>query len=97
MSFIRIRSFLPDAFRRIDARGRVRDTHNLKYIESVLTLFFPRDEYTLGYKNGMLIIYSSSASLKQKITMSKKQILEKISAQNGSISVSDIVFKGPRT
>ncbi|MBI2052891.1 MAG: hypothetical protein HYT34_01450 [Candidatus Ryanbacteria bacterium] len=95
MSFVRIREFLPTAFSRIDARGVLRDKREADEIERIAKRFLPHTDFT--YRRGIIIVFSSSAALKQKIFLSKKSIMEKIHKELPRVPLKDIIFKGPRS
>lgn len=98
MTFVRIQSLLIDAFDRIDHRKNIHDQQGEKTVKAILAKYIPiqdgRDVFE--YKKGIITIYSPSQVLKQKIQLSKQNIIQQLKKEVSFFSITDIVFKGPK-
>ncbi|MDA1334824.1 MAG: hypothetical protein O2794_02295 [bacterium] len=95
MSLIKIQSLLTAAFERIDKTNTVKNTKESNTLYSVVFSCLPKNikNFTVSYKEGVLIIHSQSSSVKQQIILSQERIKQRAKDLNPSLSISRIIFK----
>ncbi|OGZ47563.1 MAG: hypothetical protein A3G60_00235 [Candidatus Ryanbacteria bacterium RIFCSPLOWO2_12_FULL_47_9c] len=97
MSFVPLGSLLPSAFERLDKHNFLADQHVVRLIESAFsTALLPFTDYSLSMRGRVVVVSSSSPAIKQRIFILRSKILQDITAKNPTISVRDIIFKGPQ-
>lgn len=97
MSFVPLKEFLHKAFDRIDESHVLEQKRNSHDIQKVIHVLFPYiPEECCEYRNRVLVVYTSSPILKQKIFLSKNIIIQRVQTELPHSVIRDIVFKGPR-
>jgi hypothetical protein len=99
MSFVRIKTFLPGAFARIDRKNNLKTTQessNIKHSVQESLSLTDSDALEVNFRDGVLTLFTNSQILKHKLFTQQTSLIKELQKKHPNLQISKIVFKAPK-